>query len=87
MGFFRYYAAIFFLAAAARIVVKSPRHWLAIFLVLSAVLVLGHGTPIGILAILGAVALAGVAIGCTPVFYFDGFYRKKIGDLSYGTYL
>jgi peptidoglycan/LPS O-acetylase OafA/YrhL len=87
MGFFRYYAAIFFLAAAARIVVKSPRHWMAIFLVLSAVLVLGHGTPIGILALLGTVALAGVAIGCTPVFYFDGFYRKKIGDLSYGTYL
>lgn len=88
MGFFRYYAAIFFLAAVARIIVaNSPRRWLGVFFLMGCVLVLFHGTPIGLLAVLATVALAGICVGSSPLLYFNGKYRRTFGDLSYGTYL
>jgi peptidoglycan/LPS O-acetylase OafA/YrhL len=88
MGFFRYYAAIFFLAAVARIVVaNSPFRWLGIFMFTGCVLILFHGTPIGQLAVLTTIALVGVCVGSSSLLYFDGKYRTTFGDLSYGTYL
>ena len=88
MGFFRYYVAIFFLAAVARIVVaNSPSRWFGIFFFIGCVLVLLHGTSIGVLAVLTTVALAGVCVGASSLFYFNGKYRTTFGDLSYATYL
>lgn len=88
MGFFRYYAAIFFLAAVARIIVaNSPRRWLGIFFFIGCALILLHGTPTGLLAVLTTVALAGVWVGSSSLLYFNGIYRRTFGDLSYGTYL
>jgi len=88
MAYFRYYAAIFYLAAVARIVVENaPFRWFGIFLFMGAVFLLAYGTPLALLALLGTLALAGVWIGCSSLLYFNGFYRKKIGDLSYSTYL
>jgi len=88
MGFFRYYAAIFFLAAVARIAVgNAPYRWFGIFLFMGGVLVLSYGTPLALLARYTTIALAGVCVGSSPLLYFNGFYRRKIGDLSYSTYL
>ena len=88
MGFFRYYAAIFFLAAMARIVVgNSSYRWLGVFLFMGCVYALFYGTSVALLALLGTLALAGVCIGCSSLLYFNGFYRRNIGDLSYSTYL
>lgn len=88
VGFFRYYAAIFFLAAIARIVVgNSSYRWLGIFLFMGCVYALFYGTPVAMLALLGTLALAGVCAGCSSLLYFNGIYRRKIGDLSYSTYL
>jgi peptidoglycan/LPS O-acetylase OafA/YrhL len=88
MGFFRYYAAIFFLVAVARVVVaNAPYRWFGIFLFMGVVLVLSTGTPLGSLAIYATIALGGVYVGCSPLLYFNGLYRRKLGDLSYSTYL
>ena len=88
MGFFRYYAAIFFLAAMTRVVVgNSSYRWLGVFLFLGCVYALFYATSVALLALLGTLALAGVCIGCSSLLYFNGVYRRKIGDLSYSTYL
>ncbi len=88
MGFFRYYAAIFFLASMARIVVgNSSYRWLGIFLFMGCVYALFYGTSVALLALLGTLALAGVCVGCSSLLYFNGACRRKIGDLSYSTYL
>lgn len=88
MGFFRYYAAIFFIAATARIAVAdSPQRWVGVFLIVGLVFVLFYGTSVGMLALLAGLALAGVCVGCSSLLYFNGMYRSKIGDLSYSTYL
>ena len=87
MGFFRYYAAIFLLASVARIVVgNSPYRWFGIFLFLGCVY-LFYGTQVALLAVYAAIALAGVCVGCSSLLYFNGVYRRKVGDLSYATYL
>jgi peptidoglycan/LPS O-acetylase OafA/YrhL len=88
IGFFRYYAAIFFLAALARLVVgNTPLRWFGIFLFLGSAIALFYGTPMGLLAVLCTISLAGVCVGRSSLLYFNGIYRKKIGDLSYATYL
>jgi peptidoglycan/LPS O-acetylase OafA/YrhL len=88
MGFFRYYAAIFFLAAVARVLIEnSPHRWIGLFVLLTFAVVLFYGTSIGLLAILCLVAFAGAALGCSSLLYFGGVFRQKIGDLSYSTYL
>ncbi len=88
IGFFRYYAAIFFLASVARIVVEnSPYRWFGIFLFLGCVYALSYGTQLALLSVYATIALAGVCVGCSSLLYFNGVYRRKVGDLSYGTYL
>ncbi len=88
MGFFRYYAAIFLLASVARIVVgNSPYRWFGIFLFLGCVYTLFYGTQVALLAVYATIALGGVCVGCSSLLYFNGVYRRKVGDLSYATYL
>lgn len=88
MGFFRYYAAIFFLAATARILVgDKPIRWLLLFFSLGIIFAAFYGTPISQLALLSGLSLVGVCVGCSSLLYFNGLYKQRIGDLSYSTYL
>ena len=88
MGFFRYYLAIFMLAAVVRIIVGNVAYrWFGVFFACGVVLAFFQGLPLGDLALLGGIALAGVCLGCSSLLYFGGMYRKNVGDLSYATYL
>ena len=88
MGFFRYYLAIFMLAAVVRIIVGNVSYrWFGVFFACGVVLAFFQGLPLGDLALLGGIALAGVCLGGSSLLYFGGVYRKYAGDLSYATYL